>query len=80
MKNLLIATKNRGKIEEFRRIIEEFGGQIDLKSTLDFPHLVDVEETGSTELAESLVRLVHHKMIVTPSIVKVEHKWDIPIH
>ena len=55
MKNLLIATKNRGKIEEFRRIIEEFGGQIDLKSTLDFPQLTDVEETDrkSTRLNSS---------------------------
>ena len=56
MKNLLIATKNRGKIEEFRRIIEEFGGQIDLKSTLDFPHLVDVEETGSTFVENALIK------------------------
>ena len=56
MKNLLIATKNRGKIEEFRRIIEEFGGQIDLKSTLDFPQLTDVEETGSTFVENALNR------------------------
>ena len=46
---LVLATRNQGKITEFRRILEELApGQIDLIGVDQFPQLVDVDETGST--------------------------------
>ena len=46
---LLLATRNKGKIEEFRRILDDIAaGQIELVGLDQFPELHDVEETGST--------------------------------
>ena len=45
-KVLVIATRNPGKVEEFRELFAINGYQI--KSLLDFPDLPDIEETGST--------------------------------
>jgi XTP/dITP diphosphohydrolase len=54
---LVLATRNQGKIEEFRRILEELApGQIDLIGVDQFPHLVDVDETGSTFEENSLLK------------------------
>ena len=41
---LVLATRNQGKITEFRRILEELApGQIELIGVDQFPHLVDVD-------------------------------------
>lgn len=49
MKQLLLATRNKGKIEEFRRILEDIAsGQIELVGLDQFPDTHDVEETGKT--------------------------------
>ena len=54
---LVLATRNQGKIEEFRRILEELApGQIDLIGVDQFPHLVDVDETGSSFEENSLLK------------------------
>ena len=54
---LVLATRNQGKITEFRRILEELApGQIELIGVDQFPHLVDVEETGSTCEENSLLK------------------------
>jgi XTP/dITP diphosphohydrolase len=46
---LVLATRNAGKIKEFRRILDELGSKsIDLLGLEEFPDLEDVEETGST--------------------------------
>ena len=46
---LLLATRNRGKIEEFRRILEAVApGEIELVGLDSFPDLHDVVEDGST--------------------------------
>jgi XTP/dITP diphosphohydrolase len=46
---LVLATRNQGKITEFRRILEELApGQIELIGVDKFPDLVDVEETGTS--------------------------------
>ena len=46
---MLLATRNKGKIEEFRRILDDIAaGQIELVGLDQFPELHDVEETGST--------------------------------
>lgn len=57
MKKLLLATRNKGKIEEFRRILEEIApGEIELVGLDQFPDLADVEETGSTFVENALLK------------------------
>ena len=54
---LVLATRNQGKITEFRRILDELApGQIDLIGVDQFPDLVDVDETGSTFEENSLLK------------------------
>jgi XTP/dITP diphosphohydrolase len=54
---LVLATRNQGKITEFRRILEELApGQIELIGVDQFPDLVDVEETGATFAENSLLK------------------------
>lgn len=54
---LVLATRNQGKITEFRRILEELApGQIELIGVDQFPNLVDVDETGSTFEENSLLK------------------------
>lgn len=53
-KTLIIATKNLGKAEEFKDLFHERGYQI--KTLLDFPHLDDVEETGTTFKENALLK------------------------
>jgi XTP/dITP diphosphohydrolase len=54
---LVLATRNSGKIIEFRRILEEIApGAVELIGVDQFPNLVDVEETGSTFEENSLLK------------------------
>ena len=54
---LVLATRNTGKIEEFRRILEEIApGQVELIGLESFPHLGDVEETGKSFEENSLLK------------------------
>jgi len=54
---LVLATRNQGKITEFRRILDELApGHIDLIGVGQFPDLVDVDETGSTFEENSLLK------------------------
>ena len=54
---LLLATRNEGKILEFRRILDALApGEIELVGLDQFPHLHDVEETGSTFEENALLK------------------------
>ena len=54
---LVLATRNSGKIIEFRRILEEIApGAVELISVNQFPELIDDEETGSTFEQNSLLK------------------------
>ncbi len=54
---LVLATRNPGKIVEFRRILEDLHPRsIELVGLEDFPHLQDVEETGETFLENALLK------------------------
>lgn len=54
---LLLATRNKGKVEEFRRILEDIAaGQIELVGLDKFPNLHDVDETGSTFEENALLK------------------------
>lgn len=52
MKEIVIATKNAGKVREFAALFAKRG--VEVKSLLDFPDAPDVAETGST-FAENAV-------------------------
>lgn len=57
MHRLVLATRNAGKIEEFRRIFDEVAPDfIDLVGLEHFPHLPDVEETGRTFEENALLK------------------------
>ncbi len=54
---LVLATRNQGKITEFRRILDALApGVIELIGVDQFPDLLDVEETGSTFEENSLLK------------------------
>ncbi len=54
---LVLATRNPGKIVEFRRILEELHpAAIDLIGLEQFPELQDVEETGTTFFENALLK------------------------
>jgi len=54
---LVLATRNPGKVVEFRRILEELHpAAIDLVGLEHFPELKDVEETGDTFFENALLK------------------------
>ena len=54
---LVLATRNQGKIKEFRRILDAISnGAINLVGLEDFPHITEVEETGSTFKENALLK------------------------
>ena len=57
MHRVVLATRNAGKIAEFRRIFYQVAlGSIDLIGLEDFPHLIDLEETGQTFEENALLK------------------------
>jgi len=46
MKEVIIATKNRGKAMEFEQLFKKH--EFEVKTLLDFPEIEEVEETGSS--------------------------------
>lgn len=71
MKELIIATKNKGKVAEFAAIFKQYGVQV--KSLLDVAESVDVEETGTTFTAnarlkaEEISRLLNRPVLADDS-------------
>jgi XTP/dITP diphosphohydrolase len=56
---LLLATRNQGKVEEFRRILNAIApDEIELLGLDAFPGVNDVEETGETFTANALLKAV----------------------
>lgn len=51
---MVIASKNKGKINEIRQILETRG--IELCSAFDYPELGEIEETGSTLKENALIK------------------------
>ncbi|WP_096153112.1 MULTISPECIES: XTP/dITP diphosphatase [Bacillus] len=54
MKELIIATNNKGKVKEFQNIFSAKGYSV--KSLKDFPEIQDVEETGTTFEENALLK------------------------
>jgi len=54
---LVLATRNQGKIREFRRILDAISnGAINLVGLEEFPHTTEVEETGTTFKENALLK------------------------
>lgn len=54
---LVLATRNKGKLVEFRRILDALApNEINLVGVDEFPDLIDVEETGSTFEENALLK------------------------
>ncbi|MEH7106663.1 MULTISPECIES: XTP/dITP diphosphatase [Bacillaceae] len=67
MKEVIIATKNRGKAKEFEEIFASRGMRV--LTLLDFPEIPEVEETGTTfeenaTLKAEAVSTVLNKMVI----------------
>ena len=61
---LLLATRNKGKIEEFQRILAAIApGEIDLVGLDQFPEIADVEETGLTFQANALLKAREYSQV-----------------
>jgi XTP/dITP diphosphohydrolase len=53
---IVIASHNRKKIDEMRRILDQSGLEIEIVGTDQFPELADVEETGTTFSANAMLK------------------------
>lgn len=53
METIILATKNEGKVREFRQLLE---GRFKLVGLNDYPHLPDVIETGDTFATNSYLK------------------------
>jgi len=53
-RKILLASKNRGKIAEFKEMIKDL--DIELKTLYDYENFPDIEETGSTFRENSLIK------------------------
>lgn len=56
MKEILIATSNIHKVEEFRQMLEPLGYTV--KSLLDLKEQIDIEENGETFAENALIKAV----------------------
>lgn len=54
MKEIMIATSNAHKVEEFKTMLEPLGYQV--KSLLDLPQAIDIEENGTTFQENALIK------------------------
>ena len=51
---ILIASKNKGKIKEFKGMVEDL--EIEVKTLYDYENFPDIEETGTTFRENSLIK------------------------
>ena len=54
MKEIMIATSNAHKVEEFREMLEPLGIQV--RSLLDLEEKVEIEETGTTFAENAMIK------------------------
>jgi len=54
MREIIIATKNKGKVRDFEQLFSN--KDIRVKSLLDFPELPEVEETGTTFTENAIIK------------------------
>ena len=56
VKQVVLATRNLGKVEEFERMLREAALDIHVLGLRDYPEMPDVEETGSTFSENALLK------------------------
>ena len=56
---LLIASRNQGKAQEVADLLNELSLSIQILTMADFPHLAEVEETGSTFEENAALKAVY---------------------
>lgn len=82
MKEIMIATTNKGKVKEFMRMLEPLGYQV--KSLLDFEEVMDIEENGTTFAENALIKaravydLLHIPVISDDSGLAINHLDGAP--
>lgn len=54
MKEIIVATKNKGKVKEFEEMFHKLGFTV--KTLLDYPDAPDIEETGETFTENALLK------------------------
>lgn len=82
MKEILIATKNKGKVKEFKALLEQFG--YDVKSLLDINEEIDIVEDGvsfeenAIIKARTISRLYNIDVIGDDSGLCIDHLDGLP--
>ena len=67
MKEIMIATSNAHKVEEFREMLEPLGIQV--RSLLDLEEKVEIEETGTTFAENAMIKALSvHERLGVPVI------------
>jgi XTP/dITP diphosphohydrolase len=56
VKQVVLATRNKGKIVEFERLLSELASDIHVLGLSDFPDMPDVEESGTTLQENALLK------------------------
>jgi XTP/dITP diphosphohydrolase len=54
MKEILIASKNKGKLHEYEALLKPY--DLKLRSLFDFPEIAEIEETGDTFEKNALIK------------------------
>jgi len=54
MKEIIIASKNQGKIREYKQLLEPFGYQV--SSLIDYPDFPEIPETGTTFAENAMIK------------------------
>ena len=73
MKEIVIATRNPGKLEEFKVLMKDL--EVELRSLEEWPNVPEPEETGKTFMANARLKAVYYARFVSeplPVWVKVK--------
>ncbi len=56
MRQIVLATQNKGKIAEFERLLSQFAKDIEVLGLRDFPNMPDIEESGKSFSENALLK------------------------
>ena len=56
MRQIVLATQNKGKIAEFERLLSQFAQDIEVLGLRDFPDMPDIEESGESFSENALLK------------------------
>lgn len=67
MQEIIVATKNQGKVNELKAIFAAKG--VEVKSLLDYPSIPDIEETGETFAENAKIKAVEMARYFQKSVI-----------